>query len=356
MTNLENENLMSETIKKYLFAEMNLKDTESFEEKLFLDDDFFHEVVDAENDLIDLYAAGKLSGAQVLRFEKSLEKFPERREKIANAVALQSFIAEEKEAAESAFEVAAAANQTPTLWEKLQSFFTMPALTFVMSGILVLFTVLSVFLVLDNQKKADELARLQNEGLGNESVQQQIAKDLRGKLSQAETAENQLQTKIDDQREATGELTEELERERRLREKLRRELEESQQKQNSDKPAETVQTPEIATPRVASIKLTPAINNPNESSIRKTSVGENTSLVAVNLSLPAEVKQNERFTVKLNDKNFLENVRAQTSSDGKKIISLTVQTKNLLSGKNKFSVIDANGKEITAYLFEINKQ
>ena len=352
MTNFENVNLENEKVRQYLFAEMNLENSESFEEKMFLDDDFFHEVVDLENDLIDRYAAGKMPKAEVLRFEKSLEKFPDRRGKIANAIALQSFIAEEKKVSETEI----VPIQQPTFWEKLQAFFTMPALTFGMSGILVLLTIFSVFLLLDNQRKAEELAVLQQND-GNENIQQQVEKDLREKLNQSNQTENQLQTRIDEQREATGELTEELERERILRKKLRRSLEELKRGQNTENPPETIETPEIAKPpRVASIKLTPANNLPNQMNVGKTSVGENTSLLAVNLSLPAETKKGERFSVKLNDKPFLENVAWQTSSDGKKIISLTVQTKNLVGGKNKLSVVDAGGGEVTAYVFDVEKR
>ena len=348
MTNLENEKMDEEQLKRYLYAEMTLEERELFEEELFAGDALFSEAIDLENELVDLYAAKKLSGEELLRFERSLEKFPERKEKIANAVALRTFIEEEK----SYSFAEDTETRKQTFWEKLSGMFTMPVLTYAMSGILVLLTVFSVVLFLDNRQKQEELAGLQNIGQDNKSIKPQIEEQLREKLEQANERENQLQKKIDNEREATGELAEELERERQTREKLGNELEKLREKNSNIPPVNT----ETSQPRIASIKLNPTRFNVAEKEIRTASIGNKTSLIAINLSLPDETKNDERFSVNLNSKPFLENIAARTAANGKKNISLTIQTENLPNGKNKLTVLDKNGKEITEYLFEVNKQ
>ena len=346
--NIEGKKVNREQLKRYLYAEMTLEERELLEEELFLNDEFFAETVDLENELIDLYAANKLSGEELLRFEQSLEKFPERREKIANAVALRTFIEEER----SRTFVETGGTERQTFWGKLSGMFTMPVLTYAMSGILVLLTIFTAVLFLENRQKEEELAALQNVGQNNNSVKSKVEEQLREKLEQANERENQLQKKIDNEREASGELAEELDRERQTREKLRNELEKVREKNSNIPPVNT----EISQSRIASIKLNPTKFNSADREIRTASIGKKTTLIQINLSLPDETKNDERFSVNLNSKPFLENIAARKSADGKETISLTIQTENLPNGKNKLTVLDKNGKEKTEYLFEVNKQ
>lgn len=84
-----------EELKRYIFHEMTEKEGEVLEERFFEDSDYFYEFLTLENDLIDSYAIGNISGNDLKRFERSLAKSPERYEKIANARALQKLIDEE---------------------------------------------------------------------------------------------------------------------------------------------------------------------------------------------------------------------------------------------------------------------
>lgn len=86
----------TEEMKRYLFHEMSAEESDALEERYFEDAGFFYDLLELENDLIDRYAVGKLQGEDLVRFGKSLEKSPERLEKISDARVLQKLIAEEK--------------------------------------------------------------------------------------------------------------------------------------------------------------------------------------------------------------------------------------------------------------------
>ena len=96
MTNADSK-INEAEIKRYLYNEMTDDERARIEEEFFDDDELFFEVVSLENELVDFYARGKFPAAELARFERSLEALPERRAKIANAVALQSHIEAEKD-------------------------------------------------------------------------------------------------------------------------------------------------------------------------------------------------------------------------------------------------------------------
>lgn len=151
------ETSQTEEMKRYLFHEMPEKEREVLEEHFFEDSEYFYELVELENDLVDNYARGKLTGKDLTRFEQSLTRSPERREKISNARALQTLIAEEKP--KSADTIA------PTLWERIADFFTLKTsfLQYATGVLAILLACTTGFLLYQNWQARQEFARLQNE-------------------------------------------------------------------------------------------------------------------------------------------------------------------------------------------------
>src|SRR5689334_21908439 len=94
--NVADSKLNIEDIESYLFLEMSDDERLAFERELFENDELFFEVEEHENHLVDLYAHGKLPPNIKSRFERSLADLPARREKVANAVALKTYIEEER--------------------------------------------------------------------------------------------------------------------------------------------------------------------------------------------------------------------------------------------------------------------
>lgn len=334
-----------EELKRYLYAEMSREESDALEEKLFLDDALFYETVDLENRLVDRYAGGKLSAAETLRFERSLEKSPERKQKAANAVALRNYIEEER--APIASVAAQTEIATPTFWRKLADIFTIesPLLGSAMAGLLVIFTIAGVFLVLDSRRKGQELARLQNEKEAIETLQNQIA-DTEKRLTELN---NQLETR-DEERD---ELIKTLGSDQQRIQQLQGELEKPRPETNKPLPP----TPKPAAPTIASILLSPTLGarGGTGDKVKTASLAANTKKLAINLSLSDEVKKEDKLSISLNEKPFLQNVAPRVSADGKKSVSLTIPTGNLPEGANKLTVNDSEGKEITKYIFNVDK-
>lgn len=340
-------------IERYLYFEMPNAERERFEERFFDDDEFFYSVVDLENELVDRYASGKLGAAERARFERSLENAPERRAKIANAAALQTFIAEERPPEK----IAVAVEERQTFGQKLAQMFSLktPAFASAMAGLLFIFAISTVFLLLENRRKADELAGLQNERQAE--IFGRREKDLQNQLAGAQTRETELKNQIDRERAASGDLTDELEREKRRREAIEAEIERLR-RENSARPAQTP-TPQQSAPIVASILLVPNIKTRDGGVISQTvSIERGTKRVAVRLALPDGVKAGERFSVALNEKIVAENLAVLASSSGaaQKAIQLTVSPNDLLDGANKFVVRDAAGAQLTEFVFNALKK
>ena len=345
MTETEKTSVTGEELKRYLYAELNQAEKDKIEEQLFLDDELFYEAVNLENELVDRFAKGKLEPAERIRFEKSLESFPDRKQKVANAVALQTFIEDERPMV-SPIEPA-----TQTFWQKLTDFFTIksPILGSAMTGVLLLFVIGGVFLMLDNRRKAEELARLQDERGDIESVWKEREGELQKQMTNSNQRLSELQNQLENKSDESDELIKTLSNEQQRIQQLQKDLEKIQREKNKVQPTQKPPAPEIV-----SIPLSPNIGN-REDRFTTTSVGEKTKRIAINLSLPNEVIKGERLTILLNGNQYLQGISPRVSPDGKKSISLTIPTKNLPSGENKLTVVNSAGKEITQYNFKVEK-
>lgn len=347
-----NSNLDETEIKRYLYGEMTDAERDRLEEKFFADDELFFAVVNLENELVDLYALGKFPAGELLRFERSLKKVPERQVKAANAAALQTFIAEKRSEKRSE-EKPIAINQT--FGQKLAEFFTIktPAFGYAVTALLFLLAVSSIFLLIEGARRGDELARLQTERQGNQVIARQRQSELENQLANSQKQEADLKTQIDSERETSGDLTDELERERQKREQIENELERLRWESNAVRPSPT---PQLPAPIIASIFLTPMIaTRGGNSEAKKISVAPETKRIAVRLSMPADVKTDERFSVWLNDKTLAQNLAARLTTSGQKTIQLMISPKDLLDGLNKLIVADVAGKEISKYNFVAQK-
>lgn len=346
---IQNDSQLSDAeIKRYLYGEMAGEEQAAIEARFFENDELFFEIADAENRLVDLYVRGGLTGEELKRFERSLGKLPERRAKVANAVALQTFFEEEKRSRPIADAVV-----EQTFRQRLADIFAFktPAFGYAMGGLLFIFTLASILLLLENRRQSNELARLQNAPINQREF------ELENELENARTRENELRTLIDAEREASGDLTDELESEKQRRERIQSELDRIKKERD--------RTPAVPTPKnepapvVASILLTPLIITRGEIgglSAKNTSVERGTKRVAVRLALPDAVKPEERFSVRLNDQTAARDLAARTSRGGQKTIQLTVSPNDLIDGANKLSVIGADGREVSRYLFNTTKK
>jgi hypothetical protein len=79
------------TMIRYLLGEMSDQERASFEDKYQGDESLFHEIVELENDLIDLYALGALSEAERKQLEQSFLADPDRNRRLTFARTLASY-------------------------------------------------------------------------------------------------------------------------------------------------------------------------------------------------------------------------------------------------------------------------
>ncbi|HRH44279.1 MAG TPA: hypothetical protein PKY82_21780 [Pyrinomonadaceae bacterium] len=141
-------------MKRYLYGEMSEDEVAKIENKIFLDDNYFYDIVNFENELIDLYVRKKLDPDELIRFEKSLKSSPERQTKVANAIALQTII-EEARPVENPIEAV-----KPNFWESIKKFFTLHTLvaSSAMTAFLLMFLIVPiVVLILLNLRSSSSL-------------------------------------------------------------------------------------------------------------------------------------------------------------------------------------------------------
>ena len=350
----KNETEISETeIKRYLFGEMSEDELDKIEAEFFENDELFVEIGETENRLVDLYARGKLAGDDLIRFERSLEKYPERRAKIANAAALKTFIGEGKPSGELSKKIVPAPIEQ-TFWSKLTEFFSVksPAFNVAAMALLLVFAISTVFLLIDNQRKAGELAALQNNQQGDWQQRQQ---ELQTELAIVSERVGELQKQTENQTKTGDGLVGDLETVREEKQRIEGELKQLRKERNivpTPKPQQT------NAPTLASFLLTPILSSKsgNNTPARVLAVKNEIKRISMQLVLAEETKADEKFSVKLNDETIAGNQPISVSSSGQKSLNVSFPADKTATGANKIAVVNSDGAEVTKYIFNVDKK
>lgn len=329
---LTEQNIPESDIKRYILAEMAADDRDRFEERLFLDDELFFEAADVENRLVDSYVAGELAGDDRARFERSLTAVPGRREKIANARSLNTFIDEER-----AVDAIGPEPVRATIWQRISEFVGggSPTLAYGMGAAILLLAVATGLLLLQNQRKNAELARLQE-------IQAKQG-ELQSELDRSRSHENELQSAIDAERDASGDLQDELDRERSRREELEHELGKLKNS-NSAQPG----------PIIASAVLLPLAGGRGGQggTVPDVRIGPETKRLSMRLDLPDDVTSDDRLTVRLNKRPIARDI-APRIAGSRKSLNISVPSANLNRGRNDLDILDTQGREVSSYGFNV---
>lgn len=332
-------------IKKYLYGEMSDAERDAMEDEFFDNDELFVEIAETENLLVDLYVRKQLSGEELLRFESSLGKFPERRSKVANAAALQTFIDEERVVEErETFAVG------QTFWQKIGELFSFksPAFGYSMATLFLLFAIASVFLLLDNRRKAGEIANLQN---SQQSDLEQKIKKLELQLNENNASLEELKNQSIAQGDAGDAAVADYQEAEEEKKRLQQEIERlKQQKENIPIPT---QTPKTTPQQIFAFLLAPTISTrggDTGASSRKLIIPGEAKQITLHLALPENFDKTTRLTVKLNDKILASNLPAR------KTLQVPVTTTDINEGINRISIVNAEGKEISKYIFIVQKK
>lgn len=353
---MQTETKNQEEMKRYLFHETSAGERQTLEERFFADDDLFFELVDLENDLVDRYARRELKADELARFERSLSVLPERREKAANAAALQKFILEEKQTV-----IIPAANVVEEKQTVRQNVFNlfgfrMPILQLAGAAMLVLLAVGVGYLLFERARINEELARLRGESEQSGGVVELERREnaLQEQIKQANEREQNLQNQITNERGQSDILDTELERERGEKLRLEREIE-ILRKQKSNLPP--VEPKEIAppAPTIATIILSPVTGGKGVTGDVKTiKISADTAKIAATLQIPKE-STGETFSVKLDGAPVAENLKAQKTKQGSRFVNISLPAQKLSPDKENLLTVTGDDESRYNYIFRLQK-
>lgn len=344
----------TEEMKRYLFHEASETERERLEQRFFGSDEFFFELIDLENDLTDRYARGALETADRVRFERSLPKAPERREKLANAAALQKFFAEEKQT--TTVSAGAKIGEKHSVGQSVANFFNfrMPVLQLASAALVVLLAVGAGFLLFERARINQELAQMRagsgENARANEFEQRE--KSLREEITQAREREQNLQNQITDERGQSDILDNQLERERREKLRLESELETLKREKAKlpDKPKEV----EPPAPVVATIFLSPISGKGIVSGAKTIQLSKNTREISATLQIPKESTATN-FSVKLEGAALAENLKPQKTAQGSRFISIAIDTQRITPEKENLLIVTGDDDSRYNYVFRAQK-
>jgi len=342
----QGNSLQQEEIKKYLFDELTPAEREKIEEKLFEDSNYFYDVLNMENDLVDKYALSQLEGDELERFEKSLKASPERREKVATAVALQCCIAEERQTESLPEKSFITKTAKVSFWTQVSNFFSFrpPSFQYAVVGLIILLTAGIFFLLIDRLKVGQELAKLRENHGGTESQLREQA--LQEKIKAAQEREAELKRQIESERGESEVLNKQLERETSERKRIERELEELRQAQSNQ--------PSPLSPTIASIFL--SSRGRGSGSVKEMIVGTNTKRIIIRLELEEGIRLEGRLSVEINDQTVATNLQPRSLYTGKKFITVSVSPQRVVNGVNKVVVKNEEDLPIGDYELKVRKR
>lgn len=201
----------NEELRQYLFEELPEEERNAFEARFFEDTDLFHELIELENDLIDSFARGMLKGNDLTRFEKSLVTMPERRERVANARAIQTLISEGKPAALPALSPG----------QRLSAFFNlrMPLLRLAGMAAVIVLVCITGFLTYRNWQVRQEVARIEDDRRRENLEKEKVLQD---RIAQVDEANRRLEA----EREEKESVAAQAEEYKRQKQDLEKQLEE----------------------------------------------------------------------------------------------------------------------------------
>ena len=175
---------------RYLLGELPEVEQEAFEEKLFLDDDWFDRLRVVEMELIEDYVQGRMSAADRAQFERGFLTTPERAEKIANARALFRHAADLSPLASTA-----TLEAEPGIWARLSSYFRIPnyAFQYAATAAVVVLTIGVLWLAYDRVSLKDQIELARNQQAKQAAVEQSLRDQRAAIEKQLESKQSELQ-------------------------------------------------------------------------------------------------------------------------------------------------------------------
>jgi len=319
---------------RYLLGYLSATEEEAFEEEFFADGETFARLLAVENDLVDSYVKGELTGNDRVQFATKLLGTPEGRQKLENAQALRQHIDNAKTPAREA-----APAKTP-FWQSLRDFFRpqTPVFQYALMGALLLSTLGLLWFVSQTSNLQRRLEVAEN----NESRVLQLQRDLEA----ARTREDELHRNLSEQAGQNEELSEQLRSETQRIEEMELEL------------ANLKQRP----PSILFAVVAAGINRGGEPT--KITVPPNIEVLKLQLPLPPDKHDYSTYSAEVNEAGggrilSQKNLKPEPSRNGKSLV-LRVSPRILKEKTYLVSIkgqtVDGRVENIESYQFNIDKR
>jgi hypothetical protein len=314
-------------IAEYLLGSLSEEETERLDEMSFTDDEFAERLRAVENDLVDAYARGELSGSKLERFQSFYLASPTRREKVRFAEAFQmtasqSIVVDERDRQR------ALPDRSVKESGRWRRFFAMPSLQWGLAAAALMLLAAGGWLVFENLRMRERINQAQSE---------------RAALAERE---RELQAEIAEKQSAASEREEEL---ASLRERLNRLEESAREKQPPSLPEQL---------DIAPFTLAPQSRGAGQ--IQALSIPRDADYVALQLALESGDHLFYRAELKsLSDGKVIwrsGRLKARTRNEGRALV-VTLRSALLRSQRYILELrADGSAEAVASYPFSIIRQ
>ncbi len=318
-----------DSIRQYILGELSEEEHEQVEKRLLSEDDYFEEILIAEEELTDEFVRDRLPDPDRAKFHRRFLSVPELRQDVRFAKALRTYTRPGALHAPSR----APAERPPPFRVRLAAFFQRPAVSLSLAAALLLAVFVAAWMVAQNRRLRAEVESLQARP-----------------TPPAPTPPTGLQEQLAAERERAD-------REQELRAAAERKLEEALKQQ----PPESRRGQEPV-PAMAVYTLSSGLVRGTGEGMPKISLPRNGGSILLQLDLPADEYPTYRATLKTDGGRQLlstANLRARASGSGK-VVPFIIRAASLaqdndyqilLSGKTTASTYE----DISSYYFRVVK-
>ena len=158
----------SESIRRYLLGELSEEELDAVELRMLTDEDYYQQVLIAEEELMHEFVNNELSAADRARFQKKVLSMPQRHQDLNFIKALGHYA--NKNASQTVVPVKPVM-KPPSWTEVVLAFFRRPAVGFASCAALLVTVPFAFWLVRDNQRLRNQLAQVPSQ---HTTLQQQL--------------------------------------------------------------------------------------------------------------------------------------------------------------------------------------
>lgn len=331
-----------EHIRQYLLGELSEEEREQVERRLLSDEEFYQQVLIAEDELVYDFVCDELPAQEKMSFRQHVLPIPERRQDVKFARALRKYVSEN---APRVVEAPTVRSERTSWLEALAAFFRRPVVGLALSAGLLLALSLSAWIAIQNRRLRTQVAQLETQ---------------RTPPTAATTPPQDLQEQLASERQNNADLADELRREKERRADVERTLE-TATGQTGQPPAPRPAPAPRYVPTVATVLLTPgAARDAANDAIKKIAVPRGVREIPLQLDLGTGDYRSYRAVLKTFDgqKELLTRkmLRARTRR-GQVTVSLSLPARLLSRGDYQIQLIGENPAgdyaEVDKYYFRV---